>query len=79
MREGYGSRSVCVCLSGTALAVTYLVCMSKVSRDIAACRLLQICIVWNSLRTLYSGDTGLFACHGDRRFGFLDRKHTDGS
>ena len=60
MREGYGSRSVCecvcVCLSVTALAATYLVCMSKARHHRVPCRLLNICIVWTLLKMFCSGD-----------------------
>ena len=59
MREGYGSRfvCVCVCLSVTALAATYLVCMSKLRHHRVPCRLLKLCIVWISLKIFCSGDT----------------------
>ena len=43
MREGYGSRFVCKCVSVTALAATYLVYVSKVRRYTVSCRLLKIC------------------------------------
>ena len=56
MRKGYGSRFVCVCLSVTALAATYLVCMSKVRHHRVPCRLLKICIVWTSLKMFCLGD-----------------------
>ena len=50
MREGYGSRFVCVCLSVclsvTALAATYLVCMFKLRHRRVPCRLLKVCIAW---------------------------------
>ena len=59
MREGYGSHSVCecvsVCVSVTALAATYLVCMSKVRHHVVPCRLLKICIIWTSLKMFSSG------------------------
>ena len=57
MREGYGSHSVCecVCMSVTALAATYLVCMSKVRHHGVPCRLLKNCIVWISLKMFSSG------------------------
>ena len=59
MREGYGSHFVClsVCLSVTALAATYLVCMSKLRHHRVPCRLLKLCIVWISLKIFCSGDT----------------------
>ena len=80
MREGYGSHSVClsvglcVYLSVTTLAATYLVYMSKVRRHSVSCRLLKICIVWTSLKTFCSGDMALFACHDDRRLGPFSTK-----
>ena len=65
MREGYGSRCVCVCvcvclsvcLSVTALAATYLVCMSKLRHHRVPCRLLKVFIAWISLKIFCSGDT----------------------
>ena len=48
MREGYGSCSMS--LSVTTLAVTYLVYMSKVRQYVVSCRLLNVCIVWTSLK-----------------------------
>ena len=61
MREGYGSRSVCVCvsvcLSVTAPAATYLVCMSKLRHHRVPCRLLKVFIAWISLKIFCSGDT----------------------
>ena len=69
MCEGYGSHfvcvcvcvcvcaCVCVCLSVTALAATYLVCMSKLRHHRVPCRLLKVCIVWISLKIFCSGDT----------------------
>ena len=54
MREGYSSRFVCV--SVTALAATYLVCMSKVRHHRVPCRLLKSCIVRTSLKMFCSGD-----------------------
>ena len=56
MHEGYNSRSVCecvrvcVCLSVTMLAATYLVCMFKVRHHRVPCRLLKVCIVWTLLK-----------------------------
>ena len=47
---------MCVCLFVTALATTYLVCMSKVRDHRVPCRLLKICIVWPSLKMFCSGD-----------------------
>ena len=47
---------VCVCLSVTALAATYLICMSKVRRHRVPCRLIKLCIVWILLKIFYSGD-----------------------
>ena len=59
MCEGYGSRFVCVsvCLSVTALAATYLVCMSKLRHHRVPCRLLKVFIAWISLKIFCSGDT----------------------
>ena len=59
MREGYGSCFVCVsvCLSVTALAATYLVCMSKLRHHRVPCRLLKVFIAWISLKIVCSGDT----------------------
>ena len=59
MREGYGSRfvCVCVCLSVTALAATYLVCMSKLRHYRVPCRFLKVFIAWISLKIFCSGDT----------------------
>ena len=63
MRERYGSRFVCVCvclsvcLSVTALAATYLVCMSKLRHHRVPCRLLKVFIAWISLKIFCSGDT----------------------
>ena len=57
MCEGYSSCFVCVCVSvTTALAATYLVCMSKVRHHRVPCRLLKICTVWTSLKMFCSGD-----------------------
>ena len=47
---------VCVCVSDTMLAATYLVCMSKVRHHRVLCRLLKICVVWTSLKMFCSGD-----------------------
>ena len=48
--------SVCVCLSVTELAATYLVCMSKMRHHRVPYRLLKIiCIVWPSLKMFCSG------------------------
>ena len=60
---------VCVHVSVTTLAATYLVYMFKVRWHIVSCRLLKICVVWNSLKTFCSGDMVLFACPNDQRFG----------
>ena len=67
---------VCVCVSVTALAATYLVYMSKVRRYTVSCRLLQICIVWTSLKTFCSGDMASFACHDDRPLCSFSTKNT---
>ena len=56
-----------VCVSVTALVATYLLYMSKVRQYTVSCRLLNICIVWTSLKTFCSGDMASFACHDDRR------------
>ena len=54
MREDYSSHSVCVCVCVcvcvTALAATYLICMSKVRHHRVPCRLLKIYFVWTSLK-----------------------------
>ena len=65
---------VCVCLSTTALTATYLVYMSNVRR--VSCRLLNICIVWTSLKTFHSRDMALIACHDDQRLGSFSTKNT---
>ena len=62
MREGTVvvlcvSVCVCVCLSVTALAATYLVCMSKLRHHRVPCRLLKVCIMWISLKIFCSRDT----------------------
>ena len=46
----------CVCVCVTALAATYLVCMSKVKHHRVPCRLLKICVVWTLLKMFCSGD-----------------------
>ena len=56
-------------LSATVLAATYLVCMSKVEHHQVLCRLLDIDIVWTSLKMFCLGDMVLFACHHDRLLG----------
>ena len=72
MREGYGTRFVCVCkhVSVTVLAATYLVniiiIMSKVRQYTVSCRLLKIHIVWTLLKTFRLGDMVSFACHDDQ-------------
>ena len=68
MLYGYSTRFVClcVCLSVTTLAATYLVYMFKVRRYTVSCRLLKTCIVWASLKMFHSGDTAIFACHDDQ-------------
>ena len=48
---------VSVCLSVTALAATYLVCMSKLRHHRVPCRLLKVFIAWISLKIFCSGDT----------------------
>ena len=61
---------VCVYVSVTALAATYLV-----RRHTVSCRLLRICIVWTLLKTFRLGDM-TFACRDDRQLWlFLDKKH----
>ena len=65
MCDGYSSCFVRVSI--TALAVAYLVYMSKVRRHTETCRLLKIFIVWTSVKMFRSGDMALFACHDDRR------------
>ena len=67
---------MCICLSVTALAATYLVYMSKVRRYRVSSRLLQICIVWTSLKMFRSVDMALFACHNDRQLGSFWTKNT---
>ena len=58
MREGYGSHSVCVsvylciCVSVTKLAATYLVCGSKVQLCKVPYDVPNTCIAWISLKTL---------------------------
>ena len=44
---------VCVCLSVTALAATYLVCTSKLRHHRVPCGLLKLWIVWISLKILF--------------------------
>ena len=70
--------SVClsVCVSVTTLAATYLVNMSKVRQYTVSCGLLQICIVWTSLKTFCSGDMAPFAYHNDQRLGSFSIKNT---
>ena len=48
--------------------------MSNVRR--VSCRLLNICIVWTSLKTFHSRDMVLIACHNDRRLGSFSTKNT---
>ena len=85
MHEGYStwfvceSVSECVCLFATTLVATYLVYMSKVWRYTVSCRLLKMCIVWTSLKTLCSGGVALFGCHDDRRLGSFSTKNTNDS
>ena len=80
MRKGYGScfvcLSVCVCVSATVLAATYLVHMSKVRWHTVSCRLLTIYIVWILLKTFPSGDMALYACHDDQRLSSFSTKNT---
>ena len=61
MREGYGSRfvcvCVCVCLSVNTLAATYLICISKLRHHRVPCRLLKVFIAWILLKIFCSGDT----------------------
>ena len=67
---------MCVCLSVTSLAATYLVYMSKVRLYTVSCRLLKICIVWTSLETFRLGDMASFVCYDDRRLGSFLTKST---
>ena len=55
-----------VCVSVTTLTAIYLVYVSKVRQYTVSCRLLNIRIVWTSLKTFHSGDMVLFVCHNDR-------------
>ena len=56
MRKGYGSRRVCVsvCVSVTALAATYLVYKSRIRCYEVPWGVLNVCIVWVSLKMLSS-------------------------
>ena len=62
MREGYSSQSVCVCvcLSVTTLAATYLVFTSKIRCLRVLHVVFQICNVWLLLRMLCFKSYGLF-------------------
>ena len=53
---------VCVCVSVTTLAATYLVYMSKVRQHIVSCRLLSICSV-DFAEMFRLGDMASFAFH----------------
>ena len=59
MREGYGSRSVCV--SVTKLAATYLVCESKMQLCKVPYGVPNTRILWISLKTLCSPVLASFA------------------
>ena len=59
----------------TALVATYLVYMSKVTMYTVSCWLLNICIVWTSLKKFRSGDMALLAYHDDRRLGSFSTKN----
>ena len=63
MREGYGSHSVCVCLSVTMLAATHLVFTSKVRCLRVPYGIFQICNVWLLLKMLCSKVLASFADH----------------
>ena len=54
MCEGYGSHSLCVCLSVIVLAATYFVYKSQVRCYKVPCGISMLCIVWSSLKTLVS-------------------------
>ena len=54
---------VCVCV---CVCLPILAYMSEVRHHRVLCRLLKICIVWTSLKTLCIGDMALFACHDDQ-------------
>ena len=64
--RGYGSRSVCTCMSVTALATTYLVCMSIVRHRGRLLKILSI--VWTLLHeySLLGGCGFIFAHFNDR-------------
>ena len=70
MGEGYGSHFVCVCVSVTVLAATYLVLCPKWG-DIQ----FLVGIVWTLLKTFRSGDMALFVRHDDRQFGSFSMKN----
>ena len=58
---------LCVCVSVTVLAATYLVVyVSKVRQYTVSRRLLKIYIMWTLLKMFCSGDMVLFAYHDDR-------------
>ena len=67
MREGYCSCSlcvyVCICVSITKLAVTYLVYTLKTRCHYASHGIFKICIVWILLKTLCSKVLATFANH----------------
>ena len=67
---------MCVCLSVTTPAATYLICMSKARHHRVPCRLLKIHIMWISLKMFCSGDTACFAYHNDRRLSSLSTRNT---
>ena len=52
MREDYGSRSLCLCVSITKLAATYLVCKSKLRCYRIPYGVPNACIEWIPLKTL---------------------------
>ena len=61
MHEGYDSCAVCLCVSVTALAGTYLVYKSKVRCYKVPYGVSNLCIVWISLKTLCSPVLASFA------------------
>ena len=57
MREGYGSRFVCVCVSVCYRTSCYIPRLYvQLRHHRVPCRLLKLCIVWISLKILCSGD-----------------------
>ena len=61
MCEGYGSRSVCVCLSVTTLAATYLVYESRLLRYKVPYGVPNAWFVWISQKTICSPVLASFA------------------